>query len=89
MADSGAAKIQSPTLRDCIAQPSRAVRLCFGKKCRAMRSGMQLCTTCTVWVSAGLPPSLPPCRTGPGSHSASQGATECLAESLQILKISH
>ena len=35
------------------------------KKCRAMRIGMQLCTTCTVWVSAapcpGLPPSLPPC----------------------------
>ena len=32
------------------------------KKCRAMRSGMQLCTTCTVWVSAAPCPGLPPPR---------------------------
>ena len=36
--------------------------------------------------AAPLPPSLPPCRTGPGSHSASQGATKCLAQSPQIFK---
>ena len=74
---------------ECIARQSRAVR--WWKSAVQCCRGMQLCTTCTVWVSAapcpGLPPpSLPPCRTGPGSHSASQGATKCLAQSPQIFK---
>lgn len=58
MADSGAAKIQSPTLRDCIAQQSRAVRLCFGKS--AVQCGVG-CSCAPLAPSGCLQGCPPPC----------------------------
>ena len=93
MADTRAAKILSPAHRETAL--CRVLPFVKKKQPSAMQSGMQPCTSCTVWVSAPaaqgsplptcLPACLPACRTGPGSHSASQGATKCLAQSPQNL----
>ena len=93
MADTRAAKIPSPAHREtalCRVLPFvKKTAGCNAEWDAAVHQLHRLgvCTSCP-----GLP-SLPTCllacllacRTGPGSHSASQGATKCLAQSPQNL----
>ena len=89
LADSGAAKIRSPALRDQNALLGSRAKWCFGKVPCNAEWGAAVHHLHRLAVCSSLPraaPSQPPCRTGPGSHSASQEATKCLAQSPQIFE---